>query len=472
MRCAEGVVLGAGPAGLAAALRLAALGHAVAIVERQRFPRPQIGEALTAGIHELLRHLEADEILTRIPVRAGLPALRLWEGRAPERMTAAERGLGVMVDRGAFDTELLRLAALRGIEVIQPARARRKHGRVEIEGKGARWAEAVVIDARGRAAPGPRVATGARTMASYVDDPSATAFETRIEAVPQGWLWGAPLPGGGVRTLGFCDPKLARRGPAAALSALVAEARLFEPCSPGLRVRSCDATPNVVIAEEPVTWIRAGEAAFTLDPLSSTGVERALRHGMQAAVAAHTLLRGGDPELVAAFLRARIAESVASHVRWSHEHYARVAAQGSFWHARAVPWRPDGDSPLLREIGRGLALAPASDEAVSALDVERLWAAELRVSPDASVVPVPCVVGDEVRAHPAIVHPRLDRPVAFVGGHGVVALLDEVVAARRMQPLVDAWSDRMPRSQAARVAAWMVRRGLIEVASARSGDER
>ena len=42
-------VFGAGPAGLAAALRLHALGYRVAIVERTSFPRFQIGESLTRG---------------------------------------------------------------------------------------------------------------------------------------------------------------------------------------------------------------------------------------------------------------------------------------------------------------------------------------------------------------------------------------------------------------------------------------
>ena len=70
-------VIGAGPAGLAAALRLHALGHRVAIVERTRFPRFQIGESLTRGVGQLLDRLTATDAVAATPMLQGLATLRL-----------------------------------------------------------------------------------------------------------------------------------------------------------------------------------------------------------------------------------------------------------------------------------------------------------------------------------------------------------------------------------------------------------
>ena len=65
-------VTGAGPAGLAAALRLHALGHRVVIVERSPFPRFQIGESLTGGVDDLLDRLGASDAVTSVPKLEGL----------------------------------------------------------------------------------------------------------------------------------------------------------------------------------------------------------------------------------------------------------------------------------------------------------------------------------------------------------------------------------------------------------------
>jgi 2-polyprenyl-6-methoxyphenol hydroxylase-like FAD-dependent oxidoreductase len=47
-------VIGAGPAGSTFAARMAQLGHDVCLVERQSFPRRQLGESLSPGVLPLL----------------------------------------------------------------------------------------------------------------------------------------------------------------------------------------------------------------------------------------------------------------------------------------------------------------------------------------------------------------------------------------------------------------------------------
>src|SRR4029078_12993245 len=57
MRCADGVVVGAGPAGCAAAITLAHSGSSVIVIDKAVFPRDKFcGDGLTGGA---LSHLEA-----------------------------------------------------------------------------------------------------------------------------------------------------------------------------------------------------------------------------------------------------------------------------------------------------------------------------------------------------------------------------------------------------------------------------
>ena len=124
----DAAIVGAGPAGCAAALRLLALGRSVALIERLPFPRPQIGESLSPGVRDILEFLDAVSALDASAVVKDLPARVAWESRDPRLFTALERGPGLMVDRGDFDTRLLALAESRGALRLQPARVKRIEG--------------------------------------------------------------------------------------------------------------------------------------------------------------------------------------------------------------------------------------------------------------------------------------------------------------------------------------------------------
>src|SRR5439155_11763660 len=134
---------------------------------------------------------------------------------------------------------------------------------------------------------------GPRTIAvcGYLparDGPGATL----VEALPDAWCWGAPVPGGLFSAMVFLDPdtkpglrrselevlwraRLSRAG----LFAGLADSPLVGP------VLARDAT--TYHATDPIgeDYVRVGEASFSLDPLSSTGVEKAMHTGLAAALA-------------------------------------------------------------------------------------------------------------------------------------------------------------------------------------------
>ena len=440
-------VFGAGPAGLAAALRLHALGYRVAIVERTSFPRFQIGESLTRGVGQLLDRLTATDAVAATPMLQGLATLRLWEGEQ-ELRSSVDRGGGAMVSRASFDGALLDLAVSRGIQLHV--------GHHPMAAK-------VGIDARGRSAPGRRIATGTPTVAIWLDDPNAVLPQTRMEALSSGWLWGAPLPGGGSRVLALVDPCYLEvcGGARRAMESLLAQSRLFTPRATTHPIRGCDATATIVseTSDGPgQPMFRAGEAAFTVDPISSSGVECALRSGLQASAAVHTVLTGGKVSLAHAFLGERMVEVIASHARWAQQQYAAAAMTGPFWQRRSSLTPPEPETPLLEALKTNMEWQPPRDPARSVCG----WDSQVRLAADVRLEHRPCLEGDLVIARPVVTHPSLERPVAFVGDHDLASLLADVQPGS-LQALVDRWSTRLHRQEACRLAGWSLRKGLLQL---------
>ena len=129
----DAIIVGAGPAGSAAAIRLAQAGWSVAIVEREEFPRRKVcGECVAASNLPLLEAMGVGEMFSDI---AG-PELRrvavLW-GR--ERISAplpaainAPHPWGRALGRALLDTLLLERARALGVTVWQPYMAHRLNG--------------------------------------------------------------------------------------------------------------------------------------------------------------------------------------------------------------------------------------------------------------------------------------------------------------------------------------------------------
>jgi len=124
----DAIIVGAGPAGAAAALLLARAGWDVAIVEKSSFPRRKVcGEFISATTMPLLYALNVAQAFL---AQAGPPVRRvgLYEGEtavdalmpAPETGNA---GWGRALGREHLDTILLRAAVRAGAELWQPWRA-------------------------------------------------------------------------------------------------------------------------------------------------------------------------------------------------------------------------------------------------------------------------------------------------------------------------------------------------------------
>ena len=160
-----------------------------------------------------------------------------------------------------------------------------------------------------------------------------------------------------------------------------------------------DATPYLASETVGPQSIKVGEAALALDPLSSSGVQKAVGTALTGAIVVNTLMRRPEQtEVSLRYYRGDLAESSDRHCHWAATHYALAASTrpAEFWKARAA----------------GVA---AKAQPGPLADASKNWSAETRVtmSPDAAIVDEPCIVDEFITMQRALRHPDLQRPVGF-----------------------------------------------------------
>ena len=319
-----------------------------------------------------------------------------------------------MVDRGEFDLRLLTGARSLDVRVHQPARVldcklEGSRWRIQFEADGRRQALGVdfVADARGRRGGSSlrQCRTGAPTLAlfAYWRGPGVPRTP-RIEAGRAAWYWGVPLPDGLYNTLVFVDPRQFRLSPGTSASErffeLLDRSSLLESrheIEPVGAVRATDATPY--LERECVTprSIRVGDAALAIDPISSSGVQRAIQSALSGAVVANTLIRRPDEATAAVtFYAGRLAETSERHRRWAADHYRAVAVQNksAFWADRSA----------------GLGFAAPAPAPMRALDAGAITAMPVERSRQLNFVRTPRLDGEFVSLGWALSHPGTREP--------------------------------------------------------------
>jgi len=262
-----------------------------------------------------------------------------WSDAQVERLAPDRHAGGLVVDRGKFDAFLIQAAKVNGVHVFQPARITKVERtdlgwRFEVEANNGskRLTAKFVVDAAGRRGflPRKRRTVSPRTLAlcGYVSSetcPTATLVEP-LQTVGVGELRSR----GVFSAMVFLDQDTVRAERRDGLEFIwrshLAKTKLFSGFSVSNLIAgpiACDAT--TFFARIPFRRISSGRGSlFALDPLSSTGVEKALQNGLVAATALHTMLARPDrKELCARFYRARQNETVSSHASWSSDFYRR-----------------------------------------------------------------------------------------------------------------------------------------------------
>lgn len=437
------VVLGGGPAGVVVAAGLARLGESIVLVgEPRRFAAV---EGVSARVIEALRGLGLlGAVATFAPPS---PRRATWNGVRSD--ANSER----LVDRRQLDRALLADAARLGVEVIAGHIAEvvpspsGHEVHVETEAGRRTLTARFVVEARGRVAPAagrPRV-RGIETVAlSQFWQGPAGLTGSAVQSLEDGWAWMAALPDGRRYLQIAIDVGSAALPPKKALAQRCAERfRTIEAAQPFLQ----DATPlgePIARASTPVLnevltgddWLRVGDAAMAVDPLSGNGLFQALSSALQAPAVIRTMLHSPERAALAReFHRRRIEHLFFRFARIGRDFYATEAgwADAPFWRARRG-W-PDAE-PLHR------AVTPAEVEVARrpVLDQDGIVAADVVVTPD--------------------------QPLGIwhLDGLPLAAALSAVRAAAPGQSAVDALvaALALPAARAASLADWMRQQGWID----------
>jgi flavin-dependent dehydrogenase len=431
-------VLGAGPAGLCAAIRLLDMGYSVGMLEQEQFPRPQIGESFSPGIHNIFEYLNAAHLLDDSIYLKNISAKVIWENEKDIYHRPGQNSGGIIVDRGKLDQELLRFAVSKGLYVIQPGKLKHSiksengwllqiiEGSVEIKIN-----TKIVLDGRGRKGTllNERIPIAPSAIAAWTHIDNKERFnEAFIEAVHDGWLWGSPVSGNRYRIMAFTDPITLKKNSESYLLDLMGKTQLFAPLIKEIRndfIETCSVTSFANQLPWNKQFIKIGEAAFTLDPLSSTGVEKAMRFSLQVAIAINTYLKDPDSEHPKEFYEEKLIESVVNHAHWTTDYYRQSWAcsqKSEFWMKRTTFQldvsnnKTDFAHKLETEFNKVKPLfekKPAQPIPVDAI-LYRLWDEVIVVSSDVTFKTVYAIDNDSIVIKQALIHPNLERPLVYL----------------------------------------------------------
>ncbi|QIG49239.1 hypothetical protein G5V57_16870 [Nordella sp. HKS 07] len=449
-------VIGGGPAGSVFAIRMAQLGHQVELIEPVAFPRPHLGESLSPGVPALLQSLGAEDALAGSrPVRQVEVA---WEGAPQIRLD--ERQEGRLVDRGYFDSLLLDHARSLGVGIRQPARiVDRRHDAegwrlvIETETGSQSIAADFLADARGRnGAPSwRRQPAGPATLAlhAYWKGPGLPDHPV-IRAGDDAWYWSVPLPDGSCNIQVFVDAHAfgaARKDTLDSRYLDLLDRSGFRPGAPAGRVQATNASAYVALAATTAASIALGETALALDPLSSSGVQKAIQTALAGAIVANTLIgRPASASAAMAFYQGSLEEASTRHRSWAAGYYAEAARArpAAFWRDRAAAMPGNA---------RRRAAVSADMASVASQPVE--------LSRDLVIADLPCIEGDFVTLRKTLRHPDLAGPVAYLGDQPLAPLLGDFLPGATLVEIAQGWSRRMPFKSALSIAIWLRNNGVL-----------
>lgn len=353
MRCHySAAVLGAGPAGAFCARELALRGHSVALIDRGPSSHPRPIECCSPSLTRIL----SESRLGEIPASACRPQNSFrsrWGGALPETRDFLfwQTSPGHVLDRKSFDEWLRSAAREAGATLIEPCKVLaveesaggwrikvlRESARDELETR-------FIVDAMGRTSRSARAPTAGRhdvdklvCLFSEYALQEQEPFDATVESAPDGW-WYAACALDRCQVAYFTDADLlgSPRGLAQGFHARLSTTASMCQFARRLElqpVRATDARTSIRKLLWRGNWLAVGDSAWTLDPLSGNGVERALASARRAATAVSSALIGDTSEAlegfaldtIIAFQRAlaQRREYYAAERRWSDREFWR-----------------------------------------------------------------------------------------------------------------------------------------------------
>ena len=319
------VIIGGGPAGVATALALINKGEKrVAILEKTRQDNFRIGETLPPSVPPILEQLGVHDILTQEQHLRSWGNCSAWSGNQLgfQDFFFYPGAQGWHLNRSQFDASLTKAAQERGVMVMWETTAlgckKLADGqwRLKLRNKdGSQFhvKTSFVVDATGHRSlfatwQGANKVRMDRLLAVASvfswDKNAPQNYYTLVETTELGWWYAARLPHGKAIATFMSDRNLLQQH--GLLQAKNWTTYLQQ--TQHIQKLTHDATKQSGLLIQPATsqyldqmsgdgWLAVGDAACTLDPLSSAGIYKALQSGMKAAEAIALYIRGNGNAL-------------------------------------------------------------------------------------------------------------------------------------------------------------------------------
>lgn len=458
------VILGAGPAGSAAARLLASWGLDVVVVARRSHSDRALGESLPPSALALMERIGFPPLGTSVALRSTGNTVR-W-GNDDERVERFAPGLyGYQIDRAIFDSFLAREAAGAGADVRLGANVIRVAGdrpavvTYEQDGETRTLRAEWILDCSGRtgviARDGWRVADDAARTTAIVgiwerDDrwPTPDPTHTIVESTADGWAWSVPVSERRRYVTLMLDPRitsLATRGElTGSYTELLAQTRSLSALVDGARLDGAvfarDASPYHARLYADQGRILVGDAASFVDPLSSYGIKKALASAWLASVCVHSMLTNSAVERAALELFNTRERAMHDALRRAAATLARDAAGShptAFWETRAGTSASDVQGAFEPDVSE----LRSDPDVLRALE-ELRSRDEIHLQPTRSVHRVgrPTVRGHRVVVEDHLVVPAFPEGVRYVRNIDLLKLSELAASSARVPDLFEAYN--------------------------------
>lgn len=331
------------------------------MVERTDYNCVCIGEHLPPAAIIYLQQLQAYEQLFSNKHRFCHGIRSAWNEAylTDSSYIFSPEGEGINLSRPEFDSSLAELARQRGAHVLTNSQIQKltyKENKWHLElttpaGATSFYAD-FLVDASGRHAKVARI-LGEKIIAydkligfiGYLAPSENTKSNIKenllLEAVEHGWWYASHLKNGITVGTYMTDSDHVLKHPLTVWKKCLSETIFIKERLRAFRlpdkVEICSARSQFLNRSSGIGWLAVGDAAMSFDPLSSQGIFKGLKDGIQAAQAIHKHLNGHSAALK--HLETDRYQAFQEYLQMRAQHYRMVTRWPSspFWQRRHYP---------------------------------------------------------------------------------------------------------------------------------------